>query len=92
MDRITASPNYFALCCSDFCGLLPRNGGLSGHAECIKHFELGFCNNCVIFKAFQRLKEYEDTGLSPEDIRKLTTPSISSSPTEEDWEKFWREE
>lgn len=29
------------------------------------------CDNCPIQKAFNRLAEYENTGLSPEEIREL---------------------
>lgn len=65
MDRITATPNYAVRNCSDLCGNLARCDNGSGAITC----ERSICNECVILKAFQRLKEYEDTGFSPDDIR-----------------------
>lgn len=92
MDRITATPNYAVGNCSDLCGDLARYGDDSGAMTC----ERNACDECVILKAFQRLKEYEDTGLSPEEclsLARLTQEANPiSPPTAMDWEKFWRNE
>lgn len=72
MKRITCTPNYAVTNCGDLCGLLPRAHGITGMQQCISTDR---CCECIILKAFQRLKAYEDTGLSPEDVRKLTVHS-----------------
>lgn len=93
MDRITATPNYAVENCSDLCGLLERDGSLSGEATCCTYTS---CKKCIILKAFQRLKEYEDTGLTPEECLSLARLTQESKPTTHptpmDWENFWRNE
>lgn len=69
MERITCTPNYQVEDCSDLCGFLPREAATSGGMECLRHT---ICDDCIILKAFRRLKEYEDTGLTPEQINNLT--------------------
>lgn len=64
-DRITAAPKYFVQHCSDLCGHLARGGNTSGSQTCFKN---GSCYDCIILKAFKRLKEYEDVGYTPEEI------------------------
>lgn len=69
MERITCTPKYLVENCSDLCGFLPRTEDTSGMKECLKNEK---CHDCIILKAFQRLKEYEDTGLTPKQIHDLT--------------------
>lgn len=92
MDRITATPNYAVGNCSDLCGFITRKGNLSGQATCANNY----CSDCIILKALQRLKKYEDTGLTPEECLNLARLTQEAKPiappTAMDLEKFWRNE
>ncbi len=71
MDRITVKSKYVSdgyslksLC--DF-----NSDGSIDSELCCADICNDDCNGCAVQKAFNRLAEYENSGLSPEEIKKL---------------------
>ena len=57
MNRLTTKDGEIAGCNHKTCGAICNS--------------TTFCCDCPIGEAFRKLKEYEDTGLEPEEIRRL---------------------
>lgn len=73
MERLTikseiVSGHYSLKCmCSVWDGVVDDEDGCSEYCE----LHDGDCNNCEVQQAFDRLAAYEDTGLTPDEIKAL---------------------
>lgn len=59
-----------------------REGGADDCKECteICEYEGGVCRTCILQECLTRLGEYEDTGLTPEQIRELKERDTAKAP------------
>lgn len=74
MNRLTVKSEiidgHYTLICMRFCGGRVPDDGYACYEYC---GEDGSCEKCGIQQAFDRLAAYEDTGLTPEEIKSLQT-------------------
>lgn len=72
MERLTVkSPTMNRYTLKRMCGF-DREGEPIVEEDCYEHCEQmldsGYCSDCAIKEAFERLAAYEDTGLTPEEV------------------------
>jgi len=63
MSAITETPTLKALC---------ESCGESGCGEFCESHQDNYCKGCPVQKSFQRLSDYEDSGLYPEQVKNLS--------------------
>ena len=63
-----------------------REGGADDCKECaeICEDEGGVCRTCILQECLTRLGEYEDTGLTPEQIREMKERDTAKAPVDTD--------
>lgn len=86
-ERLTIPSQGEGYTLRDVCDTVVCNGNESAEVEyschhickCEYNESDPSCKNCPIKKAFNRLAEYENTGLSPEEIVKLNNKNINNA-------------
>ena len=84
MERLTAM--YGGMIVPRKACTFDRAGGADDCKECteICEDEGGVCRTCILQECLTRLGEYEDTGLTPEQIRELKERDTAKAPVDID--------